>query len=272
MKIMQEDTKFAHLGKPGSAFTPGFKRRFDIITDLVDFKDKKILDLGCGEGVWLAKFAEYTDPKNVYGSEFDYDQVKKLKKDPPKVYPAREHTTGIKEYRKEQYIHPENIINCPGEALTFDDNFFDIVFQNEVLEHVQDDEKTLKESLRVLKPGGKLIFFTPNRGWPFEQHGMFLKGKYYWGNIPLLPWMPAPIYKKFAPHVRNYSWHVLRKKIKSAGGKVIYHTRIFPGFDKMTAKYGPAGKFVKDALHSAEKTPLKFFGISHLVIVEKKVD
>lgn len=269
MKVLDEHTKFAHLGKPGTAFTPGFKRRLGILEELVDFKDKKILDLGCGEGVWLAKFAEYTDPSNVYGSEYDPEQVENLKRNPPKVHPPEPQVGGLKMTRKELSILPENIKQCPGEDLDFPDDFFDIVFQNEVLEHVQDDKKTLQESIRVLKPGGKLIFFTPNWGWPFEQHGMFLKGKYYWGNIPLLPWMPPPIYKKLAPHVRNYSWHKLRKLIRSVGGKVVYHTRIFPGFDKMEKKYGKAGKLVKKTLHSAEKTPLKFFGISHLVIVEK---
>lgn len=269
MKVLDEHTKFAHLGKPGTAFTPGFQRRLDLISELVDLKDKKILDLGCGEGVWLTEFAKLTDVANVYGSEFDGDQVKALKANPPYVYPPEPQVGGLKMTRKEQRILPENIKQCPGEALDFEDNFFDFVFQNEVLEHVQDDVKTLKESLRVLKPGGKLIFFTPNWGWPFEQHGMFLRGKYYWGNIPLLPWMPAPVYKKLAPHVRNYSWHDLRKKIRESGGKVVYHTRIFPGFDKMEKKYGAAGKAVKKTLHSAEKTPLKFFGISHLVIVEK---
>ncbi len=255
MKVLDQETKFAHLGKPGTAFTPGFQRRLDMITKLVDFKDKKILDLGCGEGVWLSKFAEFTSPENIYGSEYDGEQVQSLKATPLKTSKGE--------------IPSENIVQCPGEDLAFEDNFFDIVFQNEVLEHVQDDVQTLKESLRVLKPEGKLIIFTPNRGWPFEQHGMFLNGKYYWGNIPLLPWMPAPIYKKFAPHVRNYSNGVLKQKIKEAGGKIVYHTHIFPGFDGAVRRFGILGKILQKFFFVLEKTPLNFFGISHLVIITK---
>lgn len=255
MKVLDKSTKFAHLGKPGTAFTKGFQRRLDMVTKLVDLKDKKILDLGTGEGVWLVEFAKFTSPENVYGSEYDKELSDALKQDDSEVIKAG--------------IPKENIVNCPGEKLKFEDNFFDIVFQNEVLEHVQDDVQTLRESLRVLKPGGKLIFFTPNRGWPFEQHGMFFSGKYYWGNIPILPWMPDFVFKKFAPHVRNYWWKDLRRKIEKAGGRVVSHTRIFPGFDKMEKRWGRAGKVLKNFIHALERTPFRFFGISHFVIAEK---
>lgn len=255
MKVLDESTKFAHLGKPGTAFTPGFQRRLDMIEKKIDLKDKKILDMGTGEGVWLEAFAKYTAAENIFASEYDNEQVEILKsKD---------------SLSSKIGIPSRNIVNCAGEKLQFEDNFFDIVFHNEVLEHVQDDTQVLKECLRVLKPDGKLVFFTPNRGWPFEQHGMFFRGKYYWGNIPLLPWMPNFIYKKFAPHVKNYWWGDLRGRIESAGGKITYHTIIFPGFDKLEKKWGGLGKLIKKTLHALEHTFFKFFGISHFVIVEK---
>ena len=47
------------------------------------------------------------------------------------------------------------------EALPFEDNYFDAVIANHVLEHVDDDEKALSEILRVLKPGGVAILQTP---------------------------------------------------------------------------------------------------------------
>lgn len=255
MKVLDESTKFAHLGKPGTAFTPGFQRRLDMVASKVTLQYKKILDMGTGEGVWLEAFARFTQGKNIFASEFDKEQVDRLKK--------KGSLADILE------IPLENIVNCPGESLAFPDESFDIVFHNEVLEHVQDDEKVLSECLRVLKQDGRLVFFTPNRGWPFEQHGMFFRGKYYWGNIPLLPWMPNFIYKRFAPHVKDYWWRDLRKKIEIAGGKVEYHTRVFPGFDKLSKKYGFLGRLIKSFFHALEHTPFKFFGISHLVIVKK---
>ncbi len=45
--------------------------------------------------------------------------------------------------------------------LPFNDNEFDIVFCNHVLEHIEDDSKAMKELFRVMKPGGMGIFQVP---------------------------------------------------------------------------------------------------------------
>ena len=45
--------------------------------------------------------------------------------------------------------------------LPFEDNAFDIIFCNHVLEHISDDTKAMKELFRVLKPGGMGIFQIP---------------------------------------------------------------------------------------------------------------
>lgn len=45
--------------------------------------------------------------------------------------------------------------------LPFEDNEFDLVFCNHVLEHIEDDAKAMKELYRVLKPKGMGIFQVP---------------------------------------------------------------------------------------------------------------
>ncbi len=248
MKVLDKSTKFAHLGKPGTSFSKGFRRRLDKITELVDLEGKKILDVGCGMGVWLNQFSKFTDPENVYGSDIDQDLIKEIPAD----------------------IAPQtNLKVCPGEQLDFADNTFDIVFTNEVLEHVDDDRRVVEEIVRVLKPGGKFICFTPNRGWPFEQHGIFLGKKYIWGNIPLLPWMPKWVHMRLAPHVRNYNNSEVKRLFDGLPIQIIYHKHVFSGFDGLVRKLGPVGKGVQKVFHSAEKTPLHWFGISHFLIVEK---
>lgn len=277
MKKLDASTKFAHLGKPGTTFTKGFQRRLDKVLNHVELKDKVILDQGCGEGVWLERFSEFTGWKNIYGFDIDRESIENLKKS---------NKTGLK---------INNLKVCSAENLDFPDNFFDVVFSNEVLEHVEDDKKSIAEVLRVLKPGGKFVVFTPNRGWPFETHGMFFRGKYYWGNIPFLPWMPRFVRNKFSPHVRNYGhWEVKRlfkknnlnlqsveSNVSREGERtdsgiskdfrlqIVTHSHVFPAFDKLVNKLGTLGKVIQKTFHLMEKTPLHFFGISHFIVVEK---
>jgi ubiquinone/menaquinone biosynthesis C-methylase UbiE len=47
--------------------------------------------------------------------------------------------------------------------LPFDEGSFDCVIALEVIEHVTDADRFVSEALRVLRPGGKFIFTTPNR-------------------------------------------------------------------------------------------------------------
>jgi len=45
--------------------------------------------------------------------------------------------------------------------LPFEEDSFDVVFCNHVLEHIEDDQKAMSELYRVLKPGGMGIFQIP---------------------------------------------------------------------------------------------------------------
>lgn len=69
-------------------------------------------------------------------------------------------------------IHQENYITADIESplakvkmdihhIPFDENTFDVVLCNHVLEHVQDDIKVVAEIRRVLKPGGFAILQVP---------------------------------------------------------------------------------------------------------------
>ena len=45
-----------------------------------------------------------------------------------------------------------------AEGIPYDDNTFDLVVGHAVLHHIPDVEKSLREVLRVLKPGGRFVF------------------------------------------------------------------------------------------------------------------
>jgi 2-polyprenyl-6-hydroxyphenyl methylase/3-demethylubiquinone-9 3-methyltransferase len=67
-----------------------------------------------------------------------------------------------------------------GERLPFGDGVVDAVVASEVIEHVGDPDALLREAARVLRPGGVLLFSTPNRTW-FARVGLV------WG-AELLGW------------------------------------------------------------------------------------
>ena len=59
--------------------------------------------------------------------------------------------------------------------LPFEENTFDIIFCNHVLEHIQDDTKAMKELYRVMKKGGMGVFQIPqdiNRETTFEDNSI----------------------------------------------------------------------------------------------------
>lgn len=54
--------------------------------------------------------------------------------------------------------------------LPFDDGTFDVIISDQVLEHVMDYPSTLRETQRVLKPGGCFLHSFPPRSMPIEPH------------------------------------------------------------------------------------------------------
>jgi 2-polyprenyl-3-methyl-5-hydroxy-6-metoxy-1,4-benzoquinol methylase len=66
---------------------------------------------------------------------------------------------------------------------------FDLIFSNNVLEHVQDPIGALDNLLTGLNPSGSMIHLCPNYSFPFEPHF----------GIPLIPFFPH-LTRKFLPN------------------------------------------------------------------------
>lgn len=88
---------------------------------------------------------------------------------------------------RDNSVEPERLKRCPGEAIAFDNDSFDVVISNDVIEHVANPEKVIEESCRVLKPGGLIVFNIPNYNWIYEGHY----------NTPWLPSMPKSLARSF---------------------------------------------------------------------------
>ena len=61
----------------------------------------------------------------------------------------------------ESISHSNTYVKADICNLPFDDNSYDIILCNHVLEHIPDDTKAMQELYRVLKPGGMGIFQIP---------------------------------------------------------------------------------------------------------------
>jgi len=238
-------------GEPSYVWRAGQERRLRMILAGADGRESGvILDDGCGVGEYMTRLAEHTS--NIFGLEFDPDHVSSAAKLGHKV------TRGA------------------GEHLPFSDDTFDLVLSHEVLEHVQDDRGALEEIVRVLRPpisessgGGRLVLFVPNRGYPFETHGIYLRGRYRFGNIPLVNYLPRQLRDRLAPHVRAYTHRDLARLFHGLPIKIIHNARIFGAYDNIIARWPSAGKLLRTLLQSLEATPFRVFGLSHFWVIER---
>jgi SAM-dependent methyltransferase len=169
----------------------------------------------------------------------------------------------------EAQYYREKILCGEGENLPFATGYFDLVLSHEVLEHVRDDQLAINEMVRVLRPGGRLVLFCPNRGYPFETHGAYWKGVYHFGNIPLINYLPRKWRDRLAPHVNVYTRSDLKKLFKGHPVRLIKRTTIFGAYDNIIARSPFLGKILRGILQFLEKTPLRVLGLSHFWVVEK---
>jgi len=110
-----------------------------------------ILDVGCGEGFTLNRLKEHGIGKRLEGVEHSTDAISLGKK----IYP-------------EIKIKQGDIYKLP-----YENNSFDLVLCTEVLEHLEEPEKALKELARVSKK--YLVISVPNE--PFFMFAQFVRGK-----------------------------------------------------------------------------------------------
>ncbi len=102
--------------------------------------ETRLLDIGCGSTAFM---------KEVYG--------------------RTPHTYGIDPDARalEQNNVLSHLAVGVAEALPFPDATLDLVTMAWVIEHLKDPQKAFREILRVLRPGGSVVFLTPN-AWNYN--------------------------------------------------------------------------------------------------------
>jgi SAM-dependent methyltransferase len=226
-----------------------------ILSALPSFPTTRVLDNGCGLGVYVDKLRQALHTPAVLGLEYDFERAAEAGR----------------------RLDPPLMVCAAGEALPYPDGAFDLILSNEVIEHVRDDRAALAEMARVLRgpdsgtgrPGGRIVLFCPNRWYPVETHGIYWRGRYIFGNIPLVNYLPDSLRDKLAPHVRAYTRPGLRRLFTGLPLRVVSHACIFGGYDNLVHRFGPLGRLIRATFQGLENTPLNVLGLSHFVVLEK---
>lgn len=245
--------------KPGGGDTAkslNLQKRLSLIQRFVNLQGKKILDCGCGRGQYVLAFIKLG--ADAWGCEYEESKVV--------------------EYKKLNPQYAKRVAKGDIQNIKYNDNSFDIVFVNEVLEHVPSDEVALREISRILKPKGFLFIFSPNRLYPFETHGVYLKksGRLLAHYVPFIPYIPLHIGNKFFNYwSRNYWPHELRKLINRCGLDIIQIEYVWQTFENISGKQPVFLSILSPILRKlsnfCERLPMvRVFGVSQFIVATKK--
>jgi SAM-dependent methyltransferase len=119
------------------------KEKVALIRKYVDQEGKRILDLGCAQGVVSCMIR--AEGGTFWHADLDFSNL----------LTARQ-LLGNRLFQIQE-----------EQDLPLSDEAFDLVFALDILEHVEDDQGLLREIHRVLKPGGQVVISTPIDGRGF---------------------------------------------------------------------------------------------------------
>ncbi len=241
--MLSIEDKAITLGHPSYVWRFGQDRRLRLIQRYAPLDQRRILDVGCGIGTYVRQLSNFSP--QVYGVDIDLARV------------------------KQGYQNIPNLLAAQSERLPFTSDSFDVVLLHEVIEHVSDDGETLREACRVTKPGGRVVVYAPNRLYPFETHGFYLGKRYIFKLAPLVNYLPQPLRRRFVPHVRAYLAKDLRRLLQGLPVRIVVHTYVYPGFDGLASRHPRLGALMRRIFYFLEKTPLRAFGLSHFMVLEK---
>ncbi|NNN20131.1 MAG: class I SAM-dependent methyltransferase [Acidimicrobiaceae bacterium] len=159
-ELWENNAKWWQIGFTNGADPEYQEQIIPMLADNID-GSHSVLDIGTGEGQ-LSRVASATPGvDHVVGIDPTWEQISEARARAPRI----------------SYLKAE------ASAVPFADGSFDTVIACLVFEHIADLDGAIGEVARVLKPGGRFLFFlnhpllqTPNSGW-IDDH---IIGEQYW--------------------------------------------------------------------------------------------
>lgn len=154
-----------------------------------------ILDAGCGDGLFLKILLNSQEYGNFTGVDFNETELKKAEK--------------INIYNK--------LLKADLALLPFENNKFDCIISNSVLEHVADLDSALSELARVLKVNGLFVFTVPSE---YLSENFFFSAVLKKIGLKKLAIKYAGFKHKIWNHRHVYSIDNWKQKLKSIGFEI----------------------------------------------------
>jgi len=246
--------------KPGTACSfqhdTTVKKRLKFIVENIKYNNNLIiLDVGTGEGIYMYYLSSRA--KLCVGIDTDDKSLRKA--------------------RKTVKTKNTEFILMQAESLAFKDNTFDVITMIEVLEHVADDKKVIKEIYRVLKPGGQLIITAPNKLFPFETHGFKIGSRIYGTKglgFPFLTYLPQ-ILRKHVATARVYTPWQLKRMLESQGFIIRTVEFLSPSLDQLKLNFPKLRWFIdkfQNLVIKVEKFPIFKNFLTTIIVCAEKVE
>ena len=233
-------------GQPAEFGQEIIQRRHRLATALTDFSGRKILDFGCGNGAQTAAFIEP-------GCRITAVDVSASRIADFKGYLATNGLSGV------------TPLHYAGKTLPFNAGAFDLVMSYDVLEHVQDEEASLAELQRVLRPGGDLLISVPNKWWIFETHGAYLP-LLPWNRVPFFSWLPGPLHRRWA-RAHIYTRRRITRLLERHGLEIAARRYITAPLDVLNT--GMLKRLLQRLVFRGDTTRVPFLATSILLLCRK---
>ncbi len=211
------------------------KYRFNCITKSIlglipKKKGLRILDVGCGTGTFnILPIINHLGDADIYGIDISREMIQIASKRFPKL----------------------KFKVADAHRLPFESDFFDVVISRQVLEHLKEPLRALKEMKRVVKRGGTIIVSTPS-----------------WFGLIAMPYFIKKKLGKMQPIDNWFNPFLLKNLFRQAGLGIITmgSTNIMPYHKRLPVAFLPIVKFLDKELGK-----VKLFSLAGRILVVKAV-
>jgi SAM-dependent methyltransferase len=240
---IRDPNRTARRGEPSYLWRAGQERRLQLILAAAGERIlERVFDDGCGVGEYLARLGAAA--RASHGVEVEGDRA---------AIAARRAALS-------------SVLRAEGEFLPYVSASFDLVLSTKCWS----TSATTGAAAEIVPSSGRVVCaLRAQPGYPFETHGIYWRGRYRFGNLPLVNYLPRRWRDRLAPHVRAYAAGDVARLWHGLAVKVVERRVLFGAYDNIIARRPRLGRALRAVLQWMERTPLRAFGLSHFWVLEK---